>query len=157
MRLEHLSTFKPLCPVFRNPGETMHRLALNEAYEQVGDAVLLGMLRCGNPRCQCEFPILDGVPIIVAQVRDFVSANLWQIYAHHDLPLALDTLIGDCCGPGSALGNGRQLISTYALDHYRDLDPECEQCSRGSLTTHPTLPRWTMCTLQARATGCPGR
>lgn len=36
----------------------------------------------------------------------------------------MESLLGDCFGPGSAFDSHRQHISTYAFDHYGDLDPE---------------------------------
>ena len=35
----------------------------------------------------------------------------------------LESLIGDCCGPNSAFEQTRQQLSSYAWDHYGDLDP----------------------------------
>jgi SAM-dependent methyltransferase len=40
-----------------------------------------------------------------------------------DLSETTESLLGDCCGPGSALDSYRQHLSTYTFDHYGDLDP----------------------------------
>jgi SAM-dependent methyltransferase len=40
-----------------------------------------------------------------------------------DLGEELESLLGDCCGPGSAYDTQRQHLSTYAHAHYADLDP----------------------------------
>ena len=47
-----------------------------------------------------------------------------QIHAREDLTAETETLLGDCCGPGSGFDTTRQHLSTYAWDHYGDLDPE---------------------------------
>jgi SAM-dependent methyltransferase len=71
-----------------------------------------------------EYPIIDGVPIIVSDLRTYVSQNIMPILSRSDLSETMETLLGDCCGPGSAFDSHRQHVSTYAFDHYGDLDPE---------------------------------
>jgi SAM-dependent methyltransferase len=70
-----------------------------------------------------EYPIIDGVPIIVADLRNYVSQNIIPILSRSDLSETMESLLGDCCGPGSAFDSYRQHLSTYAFDHYGDLDP----------------------------------
>ena len=86
--------------------------------------VFEGVLVCSNPQCQCEYPIIDGVPIIVAQVRTYVSQGILPIITRTDLSDTMESLLGDCCGPGSSFDVQRQHLSTYAFDHYGDLDPQ---------------------------------
>ena len=80
------------------------------------------MLVCSNRDCLGEYPIIDGVPIIVADVRNYVSQNIIPILSRSDLSEATESLLGDCCGPGSAFDSYRQHLSTYTFDHYGDLD-----------------------------------
>jgi SAM-dependent methyltransferase len=70
-----------------------------------------------------EYPIIDGVPIIVADLRNYVSQNIIPILSRRDLSATTESLLGDCCGPGSAFDSYRQHLSTYTFDHYGDLDP----------------------------------
>lgn len=70
-----------------------------------------------------EYPIIDGVPIIVADMRNYVSQNIIPILSRRDLSETIESLLGDCCGPGSAFDSYRQHLSTYTFDHYGDLDP----------------------------------
>lgn len=70
-----------------------------------------------------EYPIIDGVPIIVADMRNYVSQNIIPILSRRDLSETTESLLGDCCGPGSAFDSYRQHLSTYTFDHYGDLDP----------------------------------
>jgi SAM-dependent methyltransferase len=71
-----------------------------------------------------EYPIIDGVPVIVSDLRTYVSQNIMPILGRSDLSETMETLLGDCCGPGSAFDSYRQHVSTYGFDHYGDLDPE---------------------------------
>lgn len=84
--------------------------------------MLQGLLLC--PGCMREFPIIDGIPVIVPDVRTYIQASALQIHWRDDLPSALASLIGDCCGSGSAYEITRYYLSTYAWGHYHDLDPE---------------------------------
>jgi SAM-dependent methyltransferase len=71
-----------------------------------------------------EYPVIDGIPIIVPDLRTYVSHNIIPILSRGDLSETTESLLGDCCGPGSAFDSYRQHLSTYTFDHYGDLDPE---------------------------------
>jgi SAM-dependent methyltransferase len=92
---------------------------------EVGDDTVVdqGILLCSRPECRSEYPIIDGIPILVADLRQYVAQNLAAILGREDLPASLESLIGDCCGPGTLFDAQRQHLSTYAFDHYADLDP----------------------------------
>jgi SAM-dependent methyltransferase len=87
------------------------------------DDLLEGALHCTNPDCQCEYPVLDGIPILVPQVREYVGRNVFHLLARDDLSAEAESLLGDGCGPGSALDAMRLHLSSYAWDHYGDFDP----------------------------------
>lgn len=126
MRRRHFETLRPLCPVCL-AAERESRLEIATVEEEAGGDVLEGVLRCGHDPCQHEYPVIDGIPVIVTGLREYVAANLAQIQAREDLSATLEGLIGDCCGPGSAHDATRQQLSSYAWDHYGDLDPAEEQ------------------------------
>ena len=71
-----------------------------------------------------EYPIIDGIPILVPDLRAYVSQNILPIMARTDLDRTVESLVGDCCGPGSGIDTLRQHLSTYGHDHYGDLDPD---------------------------------
>ncbi len=121
MRPGHLEALGPVCPVCRT-GET-NRLALVSVFEEEDCQVVQGLLRCPNPGCQREYPILDGIPLLIANLRGYMAGAIDQIDAREDLDPAIEGLLGDCCGPGSSYDTTRQHLSTYAWDHYGDLDP----------------------------------
>ena len=81
------------------------------------------MILCGNPNCLREFPIIDGIPLILANIRQYISDNILGIYGRRDLGEVIESMLGDCCGPASAFDIARQHLSSYAWDHYADLDP----------------------------------
>lgn len=85
------------------------------------------MLHCGCEDCRLEYPIVDGIPIIVPDVRGYIANNISQIHRRGDLSEEIEGLIGDALGPGSDLDQTRQHLSIYGWGHYGDLDPEEQQ------------------------------
>lgn len=86
--------------------------------------VRFGALICSNPACQLEFPIIDGAPILVADVRGWISANLAHLNARDDLPERALSQLGDCAGADSAHNAARQHQSSYAWDHWGEFDAD---------------------------------
>jgi SAM-dependent methyltransferase/uncharacterized protein YbaR (Trm112 family) len=123
VRLRHFEALRPVCPVCRARGEeTPLRLATVE--RRAGDCVVEGVLHCPRPDCQREYPILDGVPVLVADLRGYVTNQFQGLTLRDDLGATLESLLGDACGPNSAFDVQRQHLSCYARDHYGDLDPD---------------------------------
>lgn len=123
MRLRHFETLRPLCPVCRPKGEAAP-LRLAKIVRCQGDCVVEGILHCPRTECQREYPILDGIPILVADLRTFVTQQFQGLTLRADLSGPLESLLGDACGPGSAFDGQRQYLSCYARDHYGEFDPE---------------------------------
>jgi SAM-dependent methyltransferase/uncharacterized protein YbaR (Trm112 family) len=121
MRPGHLDALRPVCPVCRAGGN--NRLAPVSVFEEENGHVVQGLLRCPNLGCQREYPVLDGIPLLLANLRGTVAGAIDQINAREDLDPAIEGLLGACCGPGSSYDTTRQHLSTYAWDHYGDLDP----------------------------------
>ena len=123
MRRGHLEALRPVCPVCRAAGDE-NVLALAAVLRDKDGFIVEGMLRCPNSACQREVPILDGIPFLIANLRGYVAGAIDQINARRDLDPMMESLLGDCCGPGSSYDVTRQHLSTYTWDHYGDLDPE---------------------------------
>jgi SAM-dependent methyltransferase len=87
------------------------------------DHIIEGVLHCPNRDCQREYPIVDGIPIIVTNIRQYVADNIAAITGRRDQGELVEGMLGDCCGPDSVFNQTRQYLSSYAWDHYGDLDP----------------------------------
>lgn len=124
IKLLHFENLRPLCPHCRQISKGESPLEIRSASKQSRDSVDEGVLVCTNRQCLCEYPIIDGIPIIVADLRTYISQNILPILSRNDLTETMESLLGDCLGPGSAFDSQRQQISTYGFDHYGDLDPE---------------------------------
>ena len=122
-----------MCPTCRAAGRGAPGLTIGTVLDERDGDVLEGMLLCSSPACQCEYPILDGVPIITADVRVQVAHQLPILRARTDLSPVMDSLLGDCAGPGSDFMRTRYQVSSYARGHYGDLDPDAPAPREGSL------------------------
>ena len=121
MKLSHFNAFAPICPVCRQGGREA-ALVIADVADGCDIAITAGMLHCVSSRH--EYPILDGIPLIVPQVATLIAERGVELLLRDDLPASLESLIGDAIGPESWFDMMRQVQSTYAWDGYGDLDPD---------------------------------
>lgn len=123
MKRRHFEELEPTCPVCRRAGRPHVPLGLEVVVVDEDDDVIEGILRCPSEACRHEYPILDGVPIIVPQLREFVAGWSERLRSREPFSEMLESLLGDCCGSGSAFEDERQRLSSYAWDHWGEFDP----------------------------------
>ncbi|HEV2392430.1 MAG TPA: methyltransferase domain-containing protein [Verrucomicrobiae bacterium] len=123
MRLRHFETLRPVCPVCRGAGHGDFPLRIAQVCRERQGDVLEGVLHCGNTDCRREYPIIDGIPLLIGNLRQYVADNFGLISMRRDISPLIESILGDCCGPGSAFDQTRQQISSYVWEHYGDLDP----------------------------------
>jgi len=138
VRREHFQALGPVCPVCRTES-VAHPLRLEQVFEEQGPHVLQGLIRCTNPACRREYPIIDGVPMLVAAIRHYIEHNLLGLVMRADLAPEIESVIGDCSGSGSAFDIHRQHLSHYASDHWGDLDPGLPPADRAAAGTVVSL------------------
>ncbi len=126
MRRSHFEALQPVCPRCRLDGQLNVPLQLATVTEEEHDTIVEGVLHCSAQTCQQEYPIIDAIPIIVPNVRTYLSENLFYLTLRHDRSEAIESLLGDAAGPGSPYDVGRQHLSTYGWDHYHEFDPQGE-------------------------------
>ncbi len=122
MRLAHFAAFAPRCPVCARAGRAPPPLAVAAVAARDDSAIQAGMLHC--PDCQHEYPIVDGVPVIVPELRRLLGERGLELLLRDDLDAATESLFGDAIGPDSWLDAIRQTQSTYMWDAFGDLDPD---------------------------------
>jgi len=127
LRRGHFDALKPICPRCALEGRPASPLELARVLAGSDDVVLEGLLHCKCEDCRQEYPIIDGIPIIVPDVRSYIANNIRQIHHRGDLSEEIEGLIGDALGPGSDLDQTRQHLSIYCWGHYGDLDPDERQ------------------------------
>lgn len=113
MRRGHFETLRPVCVVCHNAP-----IAIASAIREDDDDILEGIAACTNGDCLREYPIVDGIPIFVANIRAWLSANPLQLLGRDDLSPEVESLIGDVLGAGSAYDTLRQHVGIYADAHY---------------------------------------
>jgi SAM-dependent methyltransferase/uncharacterized protein YbaR (Trm112 family) len=124
MKLQHFELLQPVCPGCRQrSADTLWPLRIESRLRGYGEVLLEGRLTCSNPQCLAEFPVIDGVPVLVPDVAGYVANHLGAITRRADLTREMVSLIGDCCGPASEYDTQRQQLSTYGWSHFADLDP----------------------------------
>jgi len=92
--------------------------------ESGNEALHEGILLCSNPQCLSEYPVVDGIPLLLSDLRTYVAQSIHPLLSRTDLSSTMESLLGDCCGPGSAFDLQRQYLSTYVFNHYVDFDTD---------------------------------
>lgn len=64
--------------------------------------------------------MVDGVPILVPDLRSWAGFQLDAVLRRRDLSADLQTLFGDAAGPDSGYERDRLALSTYAASHWGD-------------------------------------
>lgn len=123
MRLRHFEALRPRCPICARDRAEDQPLSLATVIRREAGVILEGVLLCPSLACQREYPILDGIPIIVAGLRAFLADNIFQAMMRDDLSETIESILGDCSGPASLFDAVRHQLSSYARDHYGALDP----------------------------------
>ena len=121
MRRRHFAAFAPHCPHCAGADAGRHALVLADIRAEQDEDVLAGILHC--PSCQFEYPIIDGIPLILPGLRTLLAERGIELMLREDLDPVLESLLGDAIGPGSWFEALRQTLSTYAWDGWADLDP----------------------------------
>jgi SAM-dependent methyltransferase len=82
-----------------------------------------GILGCPAPECRARFPIIDGLPVLVADLPRFLGDAAVYLLAREDLDEELADLLGSLLPPGSWFDATRQHLSGYVRDHWGHCDP----------------------------------
>jgi SAM-dependent methyltransferase/uncharacterized protein YbaR (Trm112 family) len=123
MRRRHFTAFAPHCPRCAGAGAGRQPLVLAAVQQERDDDVLSGILHCPNPACAHEYPIIDGIPLILSPLGSLLAERGIELLLREDLDPALESLVGDAIGPGTWFDTMRQTVSSYAWDGWADLDP----------------------------------
>ena len=80
MRLQHFHQLRPLCLACRAVDPTRESgLTISHVVRQENNDLLEGLLRCGDPDCQYEYPVIDGIPYLLTSLPEFLAANAEMI------------------------------------------------------------------------------
>jgi SAM-dependent methyltransferase len=83
-----------------------------------GDEVLEGVLLCPEPLCRREHPVIDGIPVLVADLGSWASHQAESVLQRDDVSPFMVSLLGDASGPASRLVRERTNLSGYGHGHW---------------------------------------
>jgi SAM-dependent methyltransferase len=115
VRRRHFERLKPVCPQCRARGTGAPALKVRLEARATEESIDEGMLACANG---CEYPVVDGVPVIVPDVRAFLATRAQAVIAREDLSPAVAGLLADAVD-----ADARQRLSGAVWDHYAEFDP----------------------------------
>jgi uncharacterized protein YbaR (Trm112 family)/SAM-dependent methyltransferase len=70
----------PACRARSERGLELYTLRLQDCFQQDGaDEVIEGVLACDNPACPARYPIIDGIPIVVADVAALLRTEIVKL------------------------------------------------------------------------------
>ena len=103
MRASHLEALAPICPSCKTGA-----LALSQRIRGEPEDVIEGLIQCDNKACQHEYPIIDGIPLLVADLRRLVPEQVLGILGRADLSETMLALLGI---PQPSAMTGQSLLS----------------------------------------------
>lgn len=135
MQLSHFEALTPICPVCLLAGRPQARLRILHVERGDSHRIDEGALSC--TACQFEYPILDGIPLIMANVRDVVRTQMPALLQRDDVSSYAASLFGDCAGPDSEFERDRYRIGAYAHAHWSDAPHGAGALSHAALALAP--------------------
>ena len=123
MRRLHFAAFTPRCPVCHAAGRPAAPLTVAGADAADADDLRNAILHCPALACRHEFPVINGIPLVLAGLRQLLTDRGVELLLRDDLPAEIESLLGDAIGPDSWFDMLRQMLSTYGWDAYAALDP----------------------------------
>jgi len=138
LRIAHWQAFSPICPRCLRESGAEHPLELLPDHHPGSAIVRQGFAVCPGAACQQRYPIVDGVPVLVPDLLEYLRGWAAQILLRDDLDPAVTALMADALPAGDGFQLMRQYLSTYAWDAYSefdaDLTPEL-RCAESSAVT----------------------
>jgi SAM-dependent methyltransferase/uncharacterized protein YbaR (Trm112 family) len=106
-----------------------------------------GSLLCTNSACQREHPIIDGIPVLLADASTWLTQQMLGVLRRQDLSPFLESLLGDLAGAPNAYDYERGNLSIYADSHWSPQAPSY-------LTLFTAVAPWLQATGPSLDLGC---
>ena len=132
MKYQHFHTLKPICPTCAVQQQRQVPLSLGDVVQGSELELIEGTLRCTQPDCSSVYPVIDGIPILVADLASYLNQHAHELLWRKDLGHALESCLGDALGAGVVYDNNRHYLSAYVDGHYRDHDANLNDGESGT-------------------------
>lgn len=123
MRPELFDQFRPACPGSLMRTGRAEGIRLAATINRRDGHVTAGILHGGDGDTVQEYPVVDGAPLLIGDIRSYLNDHQSHILLRDDLAAEIESVIGDGIGGGSLFDLTRQHLGAYAWDHYAGLDP----------------------------------
>jgi SAM-dependent methyltransferase/uncharacterized protein YbaR (Trm112 family) len=142
--LHHFERLSPVCPLCRLSRGVESPLAVGQIARQDEGEIIEGYLLCTNRSCLREHPIIDGIPVILADAPSWLANQIHYVLRRDDLSDFTMSLLGDLAGQSSALDRDRGNNGIYAHAHWAQDQPGYLSLFRAAmqLLTRPPTGVW---------------
>lgn len=123
MYQHHLERLRPVCPLCRLSRGVESFLVLGQVAVVEDGEIIEGSLICSNRLCQREHPIIDGIPIVLADASSWLNQQILGLLKREDLSDFTLSMLGDLSGHSSALDRDRGNNAIYAHSHWSETSP----------------------------------
>jgi len=114
----------------------VHQLEVGRRDRVTQDHLIEGVLHCPNPSCRCEYPVVDGVPMLVLDLGAHLRHDALPFLLRPDLSADTLGVFTDAWGPDSPLESLQRLLSHYVAGHFPEALPRLPRIPPAS----PLLP-----------------
>ncbi len=118
MFVQHFERLRPLCPYCRVARQMESPLRLGHIAREADGEILEGTLLCSQGLCLREHPIIDGIPVLLADPSSWAASQLHSVLCREDLTPFTLSLLGDLSGQGSNFDRERGNNGIYAHSHW---------------------------------------
>ena len=132
MRLSHFEAISPICPncmlqaIYDNI-----TLEIKKIIKRDGDFIVYGLIEC--PNCRMEYPIIDGLVLLLANIKQYINTSLYGLLLRDDIPSVIMDSLSNTADQNSTLPMIRRYQSAYGWDHWDDLSSSAKPCQCASI------------------------